>query len=680
MYKRILALMISAAVALSLTTLPAAAAATGDVDEAVAVLTGLGIVSGYSDGLYHPEDGLTRAQFCKLAVLAEGHGSQAAGSAYRSLFSDVSGTSWALAYINLAHEEGLVAGKGDGTFGPDEAVTLSQAVTVCLRLLGYADGDIGPFWPEDYLSRAAKLGLLEGVSAGGSDALTRGQAALLLYHLIQQPDTQGDVFGLGLGDSSVANAILLDNDDEAEDGTLHTAYVYTKSGLSWYEQATAISDSLVHRRGTLLLDKTGKVCGFLPDDSVLKTVQADKVTASAVTDSSGGSYAISSSTPVAADDEMTTYGSVWYDLEGRTLTFYYAQSGGITLVTASDTEAYDGTMLTGYYEAASPNASNPDTVTLLGHTFDVADGATGLSGLAVGDRITVSLNGSGEIFRAWSASEKRTSVAAVLDSVSKGSFTHVSGLSLSAEISNTGTASSLEGCLVQVSASGIGKCSVSKLSGGVSGKLNVAAQTLGTVPLAANVKIYDQVGSAPAVAVELSDILAETVSASDITYAGTNAAGEVDLILLKNVTGDAYTYGFYRTDTVTSGKAGSDDYYEYKTLAVESSAGTSAYCASIQSVRAGAAGGLAVTAGGEVAGLASLTKVTDVARSDFDGVDAVAVNGVRVPLADELQVYNDDSGQWITLAEAKGYSSALTVYYSGTLGADAKVRLIVAAA
>lgn len=232
MQKRMVSVLTSAALWLAVLAsavglaLPASAATVGDVEEAVAVLTGLGIVSGYSDGLYHPEDGLTRAQFCKLAILAEGHGDQAAGSSYRSLFTDVSAADWALSYINLAYEEGLMAGKGDGTFGPGEAVTLEQAVTVCLRLLGYTDKDIGPFWPEDYLSKAGKLGLLNGVSANGSDALDRGQAALLLYNLIQLENAQGKVFGLGLGASSVSDAVLLDNDAEAADGTLRTAKVY----------------------------------------------------------------------------------------------------------------------------------------------------------------------------------------------------------------------------------------------------------------------------------------------------------------------------------------------------------------------------------------------------------------------------------------------------------------------
>lgn len=70
------ALLTAAGLCLTLAVLPAPASAftdvSGDTAEAVEVLYSLGIVSGYSDGAYHPSDGLTRAQFCKLAVLAEG--------------------------------------------------------------------------------------------------------------------------------------------------------------------------------------------------------------------------------------------------------------------------------------------------------------------------------------------------------------------------------------------------------------------------------------------------------------------------------------------------------------------------------------------------------------------------------------------------------------------------------
>ena len=81
MKQRILALLLAAGLCLGLIA-AAPALAFSDVSgeelsEAVEVLSGLGIVSGYSDGSYHPDDALTRAQFCKLAILTEGHGDQA---------------------------------------------------------------------------------------------------------------------------------------------------------------------------------------------------------------------------------------------------------------------------------------------------------------------------------------------------------------------------------------------------------------------------------------------------------------------------------------------------------------------------------------------------------------------------------------------------------------------------
>lgn len=56
-----------------------------------------------------------------------------------------------------------MSGYGNGTFGPDDPVTVGQAVTVVLRLLGYTTDQVGPFWPEDYMALGEQLGLLEGV-------------------------------------------------------------------------------------------------------------------------------------------------------------------------------------------------------------------------------------------------------------------------------------------------------------------------------------------------------------------------------------------------------------------------------------------------------------------------------------------------------------------------------------
>lgn len=560
-----------------------------DTSDAVVVLSGLGIVSGYSDGSYHPSAALTRAQFCVLAVLAEGHGDQVRGSAYRTLFSDLPASHWAAPYVNLAQSEGLVSGCGNGTFGPDDPVTMGQAVTIVLRLMGYSTGDVGPFWPQDYMENAAALGLTDGISKTGSQAIDRGKAALLLYRMLRGTTRDGRDCISALAAGTVEDAVVLSNDAEAGDGALHTAQVYAgKSGLTWYEQSSAIPDALVNRRGTLLLDSSGKV--------------------------------------------------------------------------------------TGYYESASPNTASPDSITLLGLTLEVDESAvSSLSSFKVGQRITVVLGGAGEVAYACSPSERTAQMVGLVTAAGDTCRVELfSGLNVSGK--HSGLSVSV-GDLVRVSSSGIGTISLSSIgSGSVSGVLNVAARTLGSVALADNVTVYDRAGKSAAVQVELEDILSGTVSASGIAYAGTDSDGRVNVIVLNDVTGDAYTYGILHTGTRTKGSG--DMQVTNATLSVENSSGTSQAYITGSSVGNKTVGGLAVTSDGKTAGVITLEKVTAASGSAFDSGDAVVLNGVRVPISDDVQVYNADSGQWTTLPAARAYTGTFTVYYSGTLGDDAKVRVI----
>ena len=674
MNRKICALLTAAGLCMTLVALPAPAAAftdvSGDTAEAVEVLYSLGIVSGYSDGAYHPSDGLTRAQFCKLAVLAEGHGDQVTGSAYRTLFSDVSGSHWAAPYINLAYEEGLVSGYGDGTFGPDDPVTVGQAVTVALHLLGYTTEDVGPFWPEDYMSMGEKLGLLDGISSDPDHALTRGEAALLLYGLLSQTDKEGGDYIDKLCASKVTDAVLLDVDAEADDGTAGLVQICTSQGLSYYEPAEELSSVLTGERGTLLLDKSGEVCGFLPDDTVSRTVTISDVSATGITNASGSFHSISNSVSVLLDDTLTTYGSSWYDLEGRnSVTLYYNKKGTVDLVTASQAVAYEGVTLSGYYEAVSPNASAPDTITLLGIELPVADsGQSSLSQFSVGDRITVTLDGTGEVISAVSYSQQQVSQYGVLGN---GEVVLSCGLTAKGTISSS---SAQTGELVKVTSTGVGKLSVTPAESEVSLSLNLTKNTLGSIPLADNVVIYERVKDSVAVEIDLDDILVSTVSSSKIDFYATDTNGEVNVLLLDDVTGSAYTYGILEAGE-QSGGSGSLSYTN-ATVSVENSAGTSQSYVTGQTVRDGAVGGIAVNGEGKAVSVVTLTQSEDVARSSFDREESVVVDGVRVPISDDVQVYNTDNSTWITLSQAKAYTDTFTIYYSGTLGTDAVVRVI----
>ena len=666
MKRKLLSLLTAAGLCLGLTGYAGAASfpdvSDADTALAVEVLSGLGIVSGGSDGNYYPDQGLTRAQFCKLAVLAGGHGDQVSGSAYRTLFSDVAGSHWAASYINLACEEGLVSGYGNGTFGPDDPVTVGQAVTVALRLLGYTAEDVGPFWPEDYMALGEQLGLLDGVSTDPDHALTRGEAALMLYALLGQSDSTGKDYIDNLCASKVENAVLLDTDAQSGDGTEGMVEVYANQNLSWYEPAAEL-EGLAGSRGTLLLDQSGRVSGFLPDDTVRYTLIPESVTANRI----NSSYAVSSTTPVVVGDTLTTFGNCWYDLaDCPQLTLYYNQSGNLELVAATEGNGYEGVTLTGYYESASPNTATPDTITLLGMELEVEESAVdSLSGCSVGDKITVTLDGDGAVISA--AAGGQTTLYGVLG---EGQVELTCGLTAKGTVSGSAGA----GDLVKVTSSGVGKLSVSQVSGGSSLDLSVSEGTLGSVPLADNVRIYERAGNSVVTEIDLEDIQTATVQAADIDFYATDSNGLVSVLLLDNVTGNAYTYGLLAVGSKTESSSGMS--YTNRTVSVENGDGTTQEYITGQSASDGAMGGIAVSSEGKAVSVVTLSEAEGVDQSAFDSLDAVVIDGVRVPISDTAEGYNSDTEQWVTLSQARAYSDTFAVYYSGTLGEDAVVRVL----
>ena len=95
-----------------------------------------------------------------------------------------------------------------------------------------------------------------------------------------------------------------------------------------------------------------------------------------------------------------------------------------------------------------------------------------------------------------------------------------------------------------------------------------------------------------------------------------------------------------------------------------------------QSGRTGDMGGIAVSSEGKAVSVVTLSEAEGVSQSAFESLDAVMIDGVRVPISDTAEGYNSDTEQWVTLSQARAYSDTFTVYYSGTLGVDAVVRVL----
>ena len=181
------------AVALTLSTVAFAANYTDVAEdsayyEAVESLSKLGIVTGYEDGSYKPEETVTRAEMAALIARIQGYDETAKNSA-NTIFTDVPSENWASGYVAQATNQGIINGYGDGTFGPDDPVLYEQAVKMIMATLGYTpyaknNGD----YPTGYLAAASRYEVTKGVSNAviGSGA-NRGTIAQLLSNAIDTP-------------------------------------------------------------------------------------------------------------------------------------------------------------------------------------------------------------------------------------------------------------------------------------------------------------------------------------------------------------------------------------------------------------------------------------------------------------------------------------------------------------
>ena len=106
------------------------AAADAWYNAAVSTLTNAGILAGRSDGTFGPDRPITRAEFAAIA-------SRFSSLAYRGddLFTDIAGH-WARNEINRAASYGWVNGVGDGIFAPDRTITRAEAIAIINRVLG----------------------------------------------------------------------------------------------------------------------------------------------------------------------------------------------------------------------------------------------------------------------------------------------------------------------------------------------------------------------------------------------------------------------------------------------------------------------------------------------------------------------------------------------------------------
>lgn len=131
--------------------------------EAVNLLSDLGIIDGFEDGTYKPGQTVTRAEMAKIICEML---DLTIGTVTTSVYNDVPTTHWAAGYINTISAMGIICGYGDGNYGPEDTVTYEQAIKMIVCALGYepmATAKGG--YPQGYVAVASSIGLLKNVSS-----------------------------------------------------------------------------------------------------------------------------------------------------------------------------------------------------------------------------------------------------------------------------------------------------------------------------------------------------------------------------------------------------------------------------------------------------------------------------------------------------------------------------------
>lgn len=668
MKKRILTWLLAISMLGSLLTVPAGAAAVtkfSDVSDsytatAVESLRLMGVLDGYGDGTFRPDTVLNRAQFCKMAVYAMDGSGELGRYSTVTIFPDVKPSHWASAYINMAARKGIISGFADGKFKPGQTVTAGQAVTILMRGLGYKDEDMGGVWPQSYMAEAQTNGLLKSTGITSAYAgLTRAQAAKLFLNLFEAKHGKSEtlLFNYNVGKDEVYLTAV-----DGGKGTM------TAGGKTYTMAHPVASTSLIGSKGKAVLNSAGEILTFLP-----------------ITGSNGVSNAaviIGSNGSVAGLDSLA--GSTSYNIykNGSPATAADLKRYDVaTYASATNSIIVSDTRVSVYYEDCKPSPSSPATITVLGgKELNVLPTAVdSLSKLKPGKQIVLLLTADGQVAGAEDANNTGARGNAMAVVSEKGDVQLVCGGALL----NIGTASEYAGQVVSVYADKSG-LKLNKISGGVGGDLLPKEGTLGGRKLADNVMLFD--GGRQ---IALSELSQTGVNSGRVSYARTNWAGQVDLIVLNNGLAEDVIYGRAVVNSSTSkvwvwdpghendkeqqeGVNGSYKETTSQTISIETANKTYGPINSgnhisngtfvAVSIKTSSQGNLMFTS------FAAMSKLSNVSSGAWIGKTAVNFGSRTYEVPSNVQCYNDDTGKWMTLDDAKAYGGTMNLYvYDGVV-------------
>ena len=479
MKKRILAFLLAVSIAVSVLVLPVSAASINNTALQTAITLGA-VPTGQELGA-----NVTRGAFAKMLVsFSTYRESVDAQGTVGTLYRDVPGTSQWEPYIRIAVQQGWMNGYTDGSFRPDNTVTLEEACAAVLKLLSYKTTDLTGSFPQAQLNKAQQIGLRDQLTCTQGQAMTYEQCTLLLYNALRANTASGSAYGSSLG-FTVSN------------GQVDTSSVLLKS-----------------RKGPFVAEE-GTQLPFTP----VSVYRNDKTSASA---------------------ELNKYDVYYYSESLQTVWIYTRRAAGrIT--------------------AVSPSASAPTALTVAGSTYSLGSAAVAskistLNGGGVGEVVTLLLGMDNEVADVITGEEADSVFYGVVQTATR-SLVEDNGADVLQKISvmctdgitrTVNIDKSLNyptGWLVEISVTPEGEQVTAIESKSVSGTINDTATALGDYALADDVQILDTTSEGLAGTVRPSRIAGTKLNALTVRYYTLNEQGQIDRLILNDVTGDLWKYG-----------------------------------------------------------------------------------------------------------------------------------------
>ena len=480
MKKRFLAFLLAVCIACSMLVVPANAAASNAAVQTAVTLGGL--TSEQASAL---STALTRGQLAKLLVAFSAYRESAATQGNTgTLFTDVDSGKEYAPYIRIAVQQGWLSGYTDGSFRPDNGVTLEEACTAALRLLGYDVTTLSGSFPAAQLNKAGSLGLRAGLSAVQGQGLTLEDAAVLFYNALTASTAENQTYAATLGFT-------------VTDGRIDLSSVLLSSV-----------------EGPFVADGTTQL-PFAP-------------------------AAVYRNDTVATDAALNAYDVYYYSASARTVWIYSRKAAGrIT--------------------AVSPSASAPTSVTVAGTSYTlgssaVASQVSSLNGGGVGEVVTLLLGMNNEAAGIVTGEEADSVFYGVVQTATR-SLVEENGADVLQKVSvmcTDGIARTVnvdkslnfpQGWLVEIKVTPEGESVEHIDDRRVNGTINANATALGAAALADDVEILDTTSEGVAGTVRPSRLSGVTLSDPDVRYYTVNDAGQIDRLILNDVTGDLWSYG-----------------------------------------------------------------------------------------------------------------------------------------